>query len=149
MLQPSQVRRQGARRTRRPIQVPALRRRRAGSTTNAALGPLVRTQQGDDVMATFKDTHEVYAVQGGFLDWITKDEILRPKFVKANTSFMVNYSDPEARILVDCTQDPPVVVCDPPADTAAEIDLKMGADEGHAFWQGKLNLTAAMARRKV
>src|SRR2546423_15164997 len=97
-------------------------------------------------MATFKDTHEVYAVQGGFLDWITKDEILRPKFVKANTSFMVNYSDPAARILVDCTQDPPVVACDPPADTAAEIDLKMGADEGHPFWQGKPNLPAAMAR---
>ena len=100
-------------------------------------------------MSAFKDTDEVYAVQGAFLDWITKDELLRPKFVKANTSFMVNYSDPAARILVDCTQDPPVVACDPPADAAAEIDLNMGADEGHAFWQGKLNLTAAMARRKV
>jgi putative sterol carrier protein len=25
----------------------------------------------------------------------------------------------------------------------------MGADEGHKFWLGKLNLTSAMARRKV
>jgi len=100
-------------------------------------------------MTTFKDTAEVYAIQGGFLDWITKDELLRPKFVGSNTSFLVNYSDPPARILVDCTQDPPVVTCDPAADAVAEITLKMGADEGHMFWQGKLNLTSAMARRKV
>jgi hypothetical protein len=100
-------------------------------------------------MTTFKDTDEVYAIQGAFLDWITKDDALRPRFVSANTSFMVNYRDPDARILVDCTQDPPVVTCNPPAGSTAEIDLNMGADEGHQFWQGKLNLTAAMARRRV
>ena len=100
-------------------------------------------------MTTFKDTAEVYAIQGGFLDWITKDAVLGPKFVGSNTSFLVSYSDPPARILVDCTQDPPVVTCDPPPDVTAEIGLSMGADEGHKFWQGKLNLTSAMARRKV
>jgi len=100
-------------------------------------------------MTTFKDTAELYAIQGGFLDWITKDPALRPKFVGSNTSFLVSYSDPSARILVDCTQDPPVVTCDPPTDVTAEIGLSMGADEGHRFWQGKLNLTSAMARRKV
>jgi SCP-2 sterol transfer family len=100
-------------------------------------------------MSTFKDTAEVYAVQGAFLDAVTKDPQLRAKFVGANTSFLVNYTDPEARILVDCTQDPPVVTTGVPADTQAEIGLRMGADEGHKFWLGQLNMTAAMARRKV
>ncbi|HWW54185.1 MAG TPA: SCP2 sterol-binding domain-containing protein [Acidimicrobiales bacterium] len=100
-------------------------------------------------MTTFKDTAEVYAVQGAFLDWITKQDGLREKFVNANTSFLVDYSEPSARILVDCTQDPPVVTCDVGADADAEIGLRMAADDGHRFWLGKLNLTAAMARRKV
>jgi len=100
-------------------------------------------------MTMFKDTAELYAVQGRFLDELTKSADLGPKFAQANTSFLVDYSDPAARILVDCTQNPPVVTCDPPADAAAEIGLHMSADEGHKFWLGKLNLTAAMARRKV
>jgi hypothetical protein len=100
-------------------------------------------------MTTFKDTDEVYAIQGRFLDEITHSPDLGPRFVAAQTSFMVNYSDPDARILVDCTLDPPVVICNPPAGTDAEIGLNMGADEGHKFWLGKLNLTSAMARRKV
>jgi hypothetical protein len=100
-------------------------------------------------MPTFKDTDEVYAVQGTFLDQVTKDEVLRPKFVGANTSFLVHYTEPDALILVDCTQDPPVVTTGVPADTKAEIALTMGADEGHQFWLGRLNMTAAMARRKV
>ena len=100
-------------------------------------------------MRTFKDSAEVYAVQGAFLDAVTKDPELRPRFVGANTSFLVNYTDPDARILVDCTQDPPKVTTDVPPDTTAEIGLRMGADEGHKFWLGQLNMTAAMARRKV
>jgi hypothetical protein len=100
-------------------------------------------------MPTFKDSAELYAVQGAFLDAVTKEPDLRAKFVGANTSFLVNYTDPEARILVDCTQDPPVVTTGVPADTKAEIGLRMGADEGHKFWLGQLNMTAAMARRKV
>jgi hypothetical protein len=100
-------------------------------------------------MATFKDTDEVYAVQGRFLAEVTNDPQLKAKFVGANTSFLVNYTEPEAHILVDCTQDPPVVTTGVPADTKAEIGLRMGADEGHKFWLGQLNMTAAMARRKV
>jgi putative sterol carrier protein len=100
-------------------------------------------------VTTFRDTAELYAVQGAFLDELTKSADLGPKFAQANTSFLIDYSEPSGRILVDCTQDPVVVVCDPPSDTAAEIGLRMSADEGHKFWLGKLNLTAAMARRKV
>jgi hypothetical protein len=100
-------------------------------------------------MPTFRDSEEVYAIQGTFLAEVTRDPALIAKFVGANTSFLVNYTEPEARILVDCTQDPPVVTTNVPADTKAEIGLRMGADEGHKFWLGQLNMTAAMARRKV
>ncbi|MGH9035415.1 MAG: SCP2 sterol-binding domain-containing protein [Acidimicrobiia bacterium] len=100
-------------------------------------------------MPTFDSADEVYKIFGSFLDQLTKEPDMRPKFVAADTSFLVNYTDPESRILVDCTCDPPQVVNDPPADAAAEIKLAMSADDGHRFWLGKLNMTVALAKKQV
>lgn len=100
-------------------------------------------------MATFQTAEELYDALGGFLDHITKEPDMRPKFTAADTSFLVTYTDPASRILVDCTTDPPTVVCDPPEETRAEISLGMSADDGHRFWLGKLNMTLALARKQV
>ena len=100
-------------------------------------------------MATFSSAAELHATLGAFLDEITKAPDMRPKFTAADTSFLVTYTAPEARTLVDCTQDPPVVVNDPPADATAEINLVMSADDAHRFWQGKLNMTVALARKQI
>ena len=100
-------------------------------------------------MATFADAQEVYDTLGAFLAEITSSPDLRPKFVSAKTSFLVTQTDPDSRILVDCTVDPPRVVADPPADATAEINLTMSADDAHRFWQGKLNMTVALAKKQV
>jgi hypothetical protein len=103
----------------------------------------------DVAVATFKDDQEVYDILGKFLDDITKDPEMRPKFVAAGTSFRVTYTEPEASMLVDCTVDPPVVKTDVGPDADAEIDLGMSADDGHLFWLGKLNMTVALAKKKI
>jgi len=100
-------------------------------------------------MGTFHSPAEIHATLGAFLDEITKAPDMRPKFTAADTSFLVTYSDPDARTLVDCTVDPPRVVADPPDDATAEINLKMSADDAHRFWQGKLNMTVALAKKQV
>ena len=97
----------------------------------------------------FASADEVGKVIGAFMEQITNDPELRPKFVAADTSFLVQYTDPGGGILVDCTVDPPRVVADPPADTTAEINLTMSADDAHRFWQGKLNMTVALAKKQV
>ena len=99
-------------------------------------------------MATFANAQQVYDNIGTFLEQITKDEDLRPKFVAADTSFLVKYTDPESSMLVDATVDPPTVVMDP-GPTEAEIQLEMAADDGHAFWMGELNMALALAKGKV
>lgn len=99
-------------------------------------------------MSQFATADEVYATIGAFLTQITQEEEMRAKFVAANTSFRVTYHDPEAVMVVDCTQDPPVVTCGD-TETPAEIDLKMSADDGHSFWTGTLNMTVALAKKKV
>jgi hypothetical protein len=100
-------------------------------------------------MSTFSSSDELYETMGAFLVDVVQQPDMRPKFVAANTSFVVAYSDPDTRILIDCTVDPPVVTLDPPEDADAEIQLAMSADDGHLFWCGKLNMTIALAKKKV
>jgi len=100
-------------------------------------------------MAMFGSADEIHATLGAFLAEITQDDEMRPKFTASHTSFLVTYHDPEGRTLVDCTQDPPVVVNDPAGDASAEISLVMSADDAHRFWQGKLNMTVALAKKQV
>lgn len=99
-------------------------------------------------MATFSNAQQVYDNIGAFLDKITKDEELGPKFVAADTSFLVKYTDPESSMLVDATVDPPTVVMGP-GPVESEITLEMAADDGHAFWMGELNMALALAKGKV
>jgi putative sterol carrier protein len=100
-------------------------------------------------MATFTNAQEVYDTLGAFLDEVTKAPDLRPKFVAANTSFLVTQTDPDSRILVDCTTDPPTVTSGPAEDAPAEILMFMTTDDAHRFWQGKLNATIALARKQI
>lgn len=100
-------------------------------------------------MATFANAQQVYDTIGLFLDQITKDPELGPKFVAADTSFLVKYTDPECTMLVDATLDPPVVTMNPDPATETEITLEMAADDGHQFWLGNLNMALALAKSKV
>src|SRR2546423_15521268 len=100
-------------------------------------------------MGMFQSADEIHATLGAFLAEVTKDPEMRPKFTASDTSFLVTYTEPDARTLVDCTQDPPLVVNDPPPEATAEINLGMSADDAHRFWQGKLNMTGALAKKQV
>ncbi len=99
-------------------------------------------------MATFANAQEVYDTVGAFLEQITKDEDLRPKFVAADTSFHIVYTDPACDMLVDCTVDPPVCTMGP-GEVDSEIELEMSADDGHQFWLGNLNMALALAKSRV
>jgi putative sterol carrier protein len=109
---------------------------------------LSRCRQEEPV-AIFQSADDLYKTLGAFLDHITKEPDMRPKFVNADTSFLVTYTDPDGLTLVDCRQDPPLVTNDPPADADAEINLGMSADDAHRFWQGKLNMTVALAKKQI
>jgi putative sterol carrier protein len=100
-------------------------------------------------VATFKNADELYGIIGSFLSEVTQQPDMRPKFVESKIAALINYTDPAARILLDCTTDPPTVVNDPPADVNAEINLTMTADDANKFWQGKLNVPVAFAKRRV
>lgn len=98
-------------------------------------------------MPTFASAEEMYAVVTPYLEQLTSDPVIGPKFVAANTSFRVSYTNPDGTFLLDATQNPAVVTA---GDTApAEVGLTMSADDGHKFWLGDLNIPIALAKRKV
>jgi alkyl sulfatase BDS1-like metallo-beta-lactamase superfamily hydrolase len=99
-------------------------------------------------LAIFTSSEQLYDVFAGFMDDMAADPVLGPKFVKSKTVFRINYTDPEASILVDCTHDP-IRITQGPSEVKPDVELTMSADNGHLFWIGKLKITTAITKRKV
>ncbi|MGV0715528.1 SCP2 sterol-binding domain-containing protein [Mycolicibacterium sp. XJ662] len=101
-------------------------------------------------MAEFQSAEQLQQFVTPFLRQLVSDPELRPKFVAGDTSFRVQYTDPDEVFMLDCTVDPPVVFDgDDAAGREAEVLLTMSASDAHRFWLGKLNVPMAIARRKV
>lgn len=100
-------------------------------------------------MAVFQSSDELYKILGGFLEQVVADPQIGPKFAGADLTVLVHYTDPDTTILLDCTQNPPVVTLDPPEGTDGEFKMTMSADDGHKFWQGKFNVALALAKKQV
>lgn len=101
-------------------------------------------------MAVFSSSEDMYAVFTPFMQSLTTDPVVGPKFAAANTSFRVNHTEPTGVFLLDATVNPPVLyVGDEANNHDAEVDLTMSADDGHKFWLGQLNLPVALAKRKI
>jgi hypothetical protein len=101
-------------------------------------------------VAVFSSPQEAENVFGAFMEHVTSDPDLRPKFVTAATSFRANYTDPDCAISLVTTVDPPVVRRgDAARAEQVEVDMFMSSDDGHRFWLGELNIPMALARRKV
>jgi len=98
----------------------------------------------------FASSQDMYAVFTPFMQSLTTDPVVGPKFVAAKTSFRVLHTDPEGVFLLDATADPAVLYVGPDATGRdAEVELTMSADDGHKFWLGQLNLPVALAKRKI
>lgn len=99
-------------------------------------------------MGYFTTSEQLYDVFTGFMKDMAADPVLGPKFVKSKTAFRINYTDPDASILVDCTHDP-IQITEGASDSKPDVELTMKADNGHLFWMGKLKITTAITKRKV
>lgn len=101
-------------------------------------------------VAIFSSQREAEEILGDFMNHIATNPELRPKFVDAATSFRANYSDPDVVVSMVTTVDPPSIkVGDEARAEQVAVDMYMSADDGHKFWQGKLNIPMAMARKKI
>jgi putative sterol carrier protein len=99
-------------------------------------------------MSTFTDADEVYTYIGGIFERATREE----SFIEATagTGLVVKLiqTDPDAVIVIDFPGQK-VTTGDATEGMASSVQLRMSSDNSNKFWQGKLNLTLAIAQRKV
>jgi putative sterol carrier protein len=100
-------------------------------------------------VAYFKDADEVYAYIGKLFEQLAEDELLAPKFRKANTIVQYQYRNPESQITVELLEGGDGRVDCGETEMDPEVIMSMEADTAHRFWLGKVNVTVALARGQM
>ena len=105
-------------------------------------------------MGVFRDSQQFYDTVGELMDRAKKDPQIGPKIASAGIVIQFRYTDPEAVTTVNAKDKPtqPSAFCDVingPCALKPDATLSMKADMAHAFWQGKVNLLGAIAKRDI
>lgn len=95
----------------------------------------------------FANSAEVTNYIGGIFETAFEDDEIGPKLVDTGLVVAFDFTDPEALVVIDMA-DKSVRegLAGGPAPTAT---MSMTADTGNAYWQGKVNLPMAMAKKKI
>jgi putative sterol carrier protein len=105
-------------------------------------------------MTVFRDSDHFYATVGELMDRAKKDPQVGPKIAASGIVIQFRYSDPDATTTVNAKEKPtqPGAFADVTHGASPlkpDVTLTMRADVAHAFWHGKVNLMAALAKRDI
>ncbi len=105
-------------------------------------------------MSIFRDSKQFYECVGELMDRAKKDPQVGPKIAKSGIIIQFRYTDPEAQTTVNAKDKPtqPGAYCDVihgATSLKPDVTMTMKADISHAFWHGKVNLMAALAKRDI
>jgi hypothetical protein len=105
-------------------------------------------------MGVFRDSKHFYECVGELMDRAKVDPNVGPKIAKAGIVIQFRYSDPEAQTTVNAKDKPTqpgafVDVIQGPTTLKPDVVMIMKADTAHAFWHGKVNLIAALAKKEI
>jgi hypothetical protein len=105
-------------------------------------------------MSVFRDSAHFYETVGELMDRAKKDPQVGPKIASSGIVIQFRYSDPDAVTTVNAKDKPtqPGAFADVvhgPTDLKPDALLTMKADVAHAFWQGKVNLMTALAKKEI
>ncbi len=105
-------------------------------------------------MSVFKNSQMFYATVGELMDRAKLDPKIGGKIAKSGIIIQFRYSDPEAMTTVNAKDKPTqpgafTDVIHGPTNLKPDVVMTMKADTAHAFWHGKVNLAAALARKQI
>ena len=100
-------------------------------------------------MAHFKDENDVYRFIGRLMQELAEDPELAPQFRQANTTVRFQLHEPDSQITVEMCPEREMQVDLGPSELDPEVVMSMAADTAHAFWVGKVNLTAALGSGEI
>lgn len=96
-------------------------------------------------MPGFASPDDLRRYVGGIFDVALADEELGPKLAGTGLVLAVRTTDPEASVTIDLAGRR--VLDD--ADAKPDTTMTMSSDLANRFWQGKVNLTLALAKGQV
>jgi hypothetical protein len=95
----------------------------------------------------FTNSAEVADYIGGIFEAAFTDPEIGPKLVETGLVVAFDFTEPEAVVVIDmANKSVHEGLADGPAPDAT---MSMTADTGNAYWQGKVNLPLAMAKKKI
>lgn len=95
----------------------------------------------------FTSSAEVTKYIGGIFESAFGDAEIGPKLVETGLVIAFEFTDPETTVVIDM---PNRSIREGLAGGAAPTaTMAMTADTGNGYWQGKVNLPMAMAKRKI
>jgi putative sterol carrier protein len=105
-------------------------------------------------MGVFRDSQHFYECVGELMDRAKQDPNIGAKIAKAGIIIQFKYTDPDAVTTINAKDKPtqPGAFCDVfhgPTNLKPDVMMQMKADISHAFWHGKVNLVAALARKEI
>jgi hypothetical protein len=102
----------------------------------------------------FRDANHVYECIGALVDKAQSDPQIGPKIRKSNIVVQFSYSNPDSLITINAKEDSPepgeyFKVIKGDCNLTPDVKLTSTADVAHRFWQGKVNLMAAMSKKEI
>ncbi|OJG06107.1 SCP-2 sterol transfer family protein [Pseudonocardia autotrophica] len=99
-------------------------------------------------MPKYSNDDDLFKYVGGIFDKAWADPDLGPKFSATGAVLLVKCTDPDSEVVLDMPNKKAYSsVADAPVEPNAT--LKMDTETANAFWQGKVNMTLAMAKGQV
>ena len=99
-------------------------------------------------MPTFRDTDHMYRVLGAFFERVAAQKEIADAMLAGSFVLRMSYSNPDGQITIDL-REPTLTWTFGPSDLEPELELIQSGDVAHQFWLGRLNITGAIATRKV
>ncbi len=105
-------------------------------------------------MGVFRNSDHFYECVGELMDRAKKDPQVGPKIAKSGIIIQFHYTDPEAVTTINAKDKPTqpgafIDVIHGPCNLKPDVVMTMKADVSHAFWHGKVNLVAALAKKEI
>lgn len=95
----------------------------------------------------FNDSEEVTKYIGGIFETAFDDPEIGPKLIDTGLVVAFDFTEPDAVVVIDMPNK--AVGNGLGGGPSPSATMAMTADVGNAYWQGKVNLPLAMAKKKV
>jgi hypothetical protein len=98
-------------------------------------------------MSYFKEPADVQHFIGGIFTECVNAPELKTKFAETGVIMRLNFTDPDASVLVDFVDSK--VYTEVGTGPAPNIEMFMTSDVGHEYWLGKINVSVALAKGQM